>query len=100
MKGITIAMVAAVITVKLYAPWVHSLKEKRMIVKGLTEKLRKKFNVSVIESDAQDIHQTMILSIAFLAHNTALTDSIGEKVCSFIETNTDAEVVEVKMELR
>lgn len=42
---------------------VHSLKEKRMIVKSLCEKLRNKFHVSVIESDEQDIHQTVILSI-------------------------------------
>ena len=55
-------MTVTVMTIKLYAPWVHSLKEKRKIVKGLCEKLRHKFHVSVIESDAQDIHQTIVVS--------------------------------------
>jgi uncharacterized protein YlxP (DUF503 family) len=89
-----------IITVKLYAPWVHSLKEKRTITKGLSNKLRNIFNVSVIESDAQDIHQTIILSIGFLAHNKALADSIAEKICHFIEANTDAEVVDIQIEDR
>jgi hypothetical protein len=25
----------AVVTIRLYAPWVHSLKEKRMVVKSI-----------------------------------------------------------------
>ena len=30
----------AVITFRLHAPWVHSLKEKRMIVKSIVAKLQ------------------------------------------------------------
>lgn len=93
-------MIVSVITVKLHAAWVHSLKEKRMIVKSLCDKLRNKFNVSVIESDAQDVHQTIIISIVFLADNSALSDAIGEKICDFIETSTDAEIVEIQHEQR
>ena len=36
---------------RLRAPWVHSLKEKRMIVKSLVAKLRNRFNVSAAEID-------------------------------------------------
>lgn len=93
-------MIVSIITVKLYASWIHSLKEKRKIVKSLSEKLRKRYNVSVIESDAQDIHQTIIFSIAFLAGNSALADSISEKICDFIESNTDAELADVQIEFR
>ncbi len=93
-------MIVSIITVKLYAPWVHSLKEKRMIVKGLREKLINKFHVSVIESDAQDIHQTIIISIAFLSNNTAIADSTSETIGSFIEESTDAEIVDILVEQR
>ena len=91
-------MITGIITVKLYAPWIHSLKEKRQAVKSIIEKLRNKYNVSVIESDAQDIHQTIILSIAFLAGSTALADSTCEKICDFIDNNTDAEVADVQID--
>ncbi|HPU59098.1 MAG TPA: DUF503 domain-containing protein [Candidatus Avimonas sp.] len=93
-------MTVGVLTVKLYAPWAHSLKEKRMIVKGLCDRLRNKFNVSVIESGAQDIHQTILISVAFLAASAAMADSIGENISRFIESNTDAEIVEINFENR
>lgn len=49
-------MIIEAATVKLYASWVHSLKEKRMVVKSIISKTRNKFNVSISEADAQDIH--------------------------------------------
>ena len=36
----------AVMTFTLHAPFVHSLKEKRMIVKSLTAQLQNRFHVS------------------------------------------------------
>ena len=66
-----------------------------MIVKSLCDKLRHQFNVSVIESDAQDIHQTIVISAAYLADNAALADSIGESLLRYMESHTDAEMVDV-----
>ena len=43
--------------IKLRASWVHSLKEKRMILKSIVQRLRNKFNISVSEVDCQDVHQ-------------------------------------------
>lgn len=93
-------MTVGVLTVKLYAPWVHSLKEKRMIVKGLCDRLRNKFNVSVIQSGAQDIHQTILISVAFIAASAALADSMAENITGFIESNTDAQIVDITFENR
>ena len=53
----------AVLTIKLYAPWVHSLKEKRMVVKSLMSKIRNKFQISVAEVQDQDIHQSIVIGI-------------------------------------
>ncbi len=58
------------LTIKLYAPWVHSLKEKRSEVKSLVAKLRNKFNVSAIEAEEQDAHQTIVIGVAYLAATT------------------------------
>ena len=41
----------AAMTFHLRAPWVHSLKEKRMIVKSLVAKLQNRFHVSAAEVD-------------------------------------------------
>lgn len=48
----------AVMTFRLRAEWVHSLKEKRMFVKSLIAKLQNKYHVSAAEVDEQDKHHT------------------------------------------
>lgn len=49
-------MTVAVLTLRLRAPWAHSLKEKRMELKSLLARLRNRFNVSAAETDEQDTH--------------------------------------------
>ncbi len=88
------------IKIKLYAPWIHSLKEKRMVVKSILGKVRNKFNVSVAEVDAQDIHQTIIIGIASIVAHHAQADSMAEEMIQFVETNTDAEILEIDVEIR
>ncbi len=93
-------MKIALITINLRSQWVHSLKEKRMIVSGLCQKLRNKFNVSVIESDNQDSHQSIVISIAFLAADNPQKDSVKEKILNFVESATEAEIIDVFFEDR
>ena len=88
----------AVLTVRLHAPWVHSLKEKRMVVKSLLSRIRNKFNVSAAEIDEQDTHQILVLGFAAVAANAAQADSILENVQHFIEANTDAQIVSLHTE--
>jgi uncharacterized protein YlxP (DUF503 family) len=93
-------MVIAVLTVTLRAPWVRSLKDKRSVLKSLLAKLRNHFNVSAVETGAQDILQTLVISVAAVAADRRLADSILENVQRFVERNTDAEVIEVVTEYR
>lgn len=40
----------------------HSLKEKRQVVQGLKDRLRRKFNVAVAEIDYQDLWQRALVA--------------------------------------
>ncbi len=91
-------MIIGTATIMLRAPWVHSLKEKRMIVKSIIAKVQNKFNVSIGEVDEQDTHKTIVLGIACVAANTALADSIVDNVLKFIENNSEAEIVDIQRE--
>lgn len=93
-------MVIESLEIRLYAPWVHSLKEKRMIVKSLTGKINNKFNVSIAEVADQDLHQSIVMGLACVAGNAALADSIMDNVITFIENNTEAEITDVRREMR
>ncbi|MBU3103755.1 DUF503 domain-containing protein [Clostridium gasigenes] len=86
------------IKVTLRASWVHSLKEKRMVVKSIIQKLKNKFNLSVGEVDKQDIHQTIVIGISAVCGSSAQVDSTMENVITFIEENTDAEIINIENE--
>lgn len=85
-------------TVTLRASWVHSLKEKRMVVQSIVQKLKNKFNISVSEIDEQDIHKTIVIGIAGICANSSQVDSTMEHIITFIECNTDAEIIDIKKE--
>lgn len=87
-----------VMRVTLRASWVHSLKEKRMVVKSIVQKIKNKFNISVAEADEQDIHKTIVIGIAGVCLTSAQADSTAENIITFIEENTDAEIVDIEKE--
>ena len=90
----------AVLTFRLHAPWVHSLKEKRMIVKSLIAKLQNKFHVSAAEVDAQDTHQIIVIGVAAIVPHNAAADGLMEKISQFVEESTEAEIIDEERELR
>lgn len=91
-------MVTEIIQIKIRMPWVHSLKEKRMVVKSICAKTRNKFNVSIAEIDDQDIHQIAVLGIAFVAAHPAQADSFSEHLLNFIEGQTEGEIISIEQD--
>ena len=89
-----------VMTFKLHAPWVCSLKEKRMIVKSLVAKLQNRFHVSAAETDEQDIHRIIVISAAAIIPHNAMADSMMNEISRFVEENTEAEILDEKREIR
>ena len=89
----------ATIIFRLRAPWVHSLKEKRMIVKSLVAKLRNRFNVSAAEIDEQDTHQIIVIGVAAIVPHNAMADSLMEEISLFVEENTEAEIIDEQREI-
>ena len=87
-------------TFRLKAPWVHSLKEKRMIVKSLVAKLQNRFHVSAAEVDEQDIHQIIVIGVAAIVPHNAMADSLMEEIYMFVEENTEDEIIDEAREIR
>ena len=90
----------AAMTFRLHAPWVHSLKEKRMVVKSLITQLQNRFHVSAAEIDEQDTHQIIVIGVAAFVPHTAIADSLMEKISQFVESASEAEVWEETREIR
>ena len=90
----------AVMTFRLRAPWVRSLKEKRMIVRSLVTQLQNQFHVSAAETGEQDTHTLIEIGIAAVVPHRALADSLMEQVSRFTEEHCEAEIVEETREIR
>ena len=89
-----------VMTFRLHAPWVNSLKEKRMTVKSLTAKLQNRFHVSAAETDEQDTHRIIVIGVAAIVPHNALADSMMNELSAFVENNTEAEIIDEIREIR
>ena len=93
-------MIIATITFRLHTPWVHSLKEKRMIVKSILAKLQNRFHVSAAEIDEQDTHQIIVIGVAAIVPHNARADSLMESISRFVEENCEAEIIGEEREIR
>ncbi len=87
----------ALVTFRLHE--VHSLKEKRSIVKSLVEKSRNRFNVSVSEVADQDLHQKASIGIAVIGNDGRVLNSVLDRIIDFMETLGLAELVSREIEL-
>ena len=90
----------AVMELRLYAPWVHSLKEKRMVVKSLLGKIRSRYAVSAAETAEQDIHQTIVIGVAAIVAHAAQADGLMDDILALVENSTEADIVSVEREIR
>lgn len=93
-------MMIAAMMFRLHAPWAHSLKEKRMVVKSLIAKLQNRFHVSAAEIDEQDTHALIVIGVAAIVPNTALADSLMDEISLFVEENCEAEILDEKRGIR
>ena len=70
----------AVMSFRLHAPWIHSLKEKRMIVKSIIARLQNRFHVSAAEIEEQDTHQIIVIGVASIIPNNSVADSMMDEI--------------------
>ncbi|MCS7249970.1 MAG: DUF503 domain-containing protein [candidate division WOR-3 bacterium] len=63
----------------------HSLKEKRRFINSLFSRLKKEFNVSVLEIDYQDLWQRSKLAICFINNSTDSSLKTQSSLLKFLE---------------
>jgi len=86
-------------TVEIHLPDVGSLKGKRHALKGLKQKLRQRFEISVAEVDHQDSWQRATLALACVSGDSRHANEVISKAMDFLEDNVDGYVTDVHVEL-
>jgi uncharacterized protein YlxP (DUF503 family) len=78
----------------------HSLKEKRGLIKPFISRLRREFNVSVAEVDAQDSWHTAILLCGMVGNDTIHLEQSLQTITRWVEGNwPDGDVSDQKIEI-
>lgn len=92
-------MIIGSVELKIHVPFVHSLKEKRMIIKSLIKRIQNRFNVSISEVGENDNHRIIVLGFVTVSTSTKHVNSVIDTVLNFIEQNTEGEIIEVVREM-
>jgi hypothetical protein len=77
-------MIVGLLTVELHIPGAQSLKDKRMVLRGVKDRL-KKFNAAVAEVDHQDRWQRAELGIVTISTSTEAVDRALASIVDEIE---------------
>ena len=94
-------MVVGCLEVVLHIPEVHSLKEKRSVVRRAVDRVKNKFDVAIAEVGLNDEHQSAMLGITAVANDHSFVNSVIDKVLGFLEDDLigRASVQSTRMEI-
>ena len=76
------------------------MPELRKRISSLVAKLQNKFHVSAAEVDEQDTHHIIVIGVAAIVPHNAMADSMMDEISSFVENNTEAEILDEIREIR
>jgi hypothetical protein len=89
-------MFIGVLTVDLHIPGSGSLKDKRRVIKGMKERIRGRFNVSVAEvgePGETDLWQRATLGVASVSSSKSHAGEVLDKVVDLVRSNTSVEML-------
>jgi uncharacterized protein len=88
------------LTLELYLPLNDSLKGKRGILKPLIARLRRDYNISVCEADAQDVLTRASLEVVCVSQSSALAHRQLQNVAQRVEEwRLDAQLIDYYIEM-
>ena len=87
------------LTLELHLPYAHSLKEKRVVLQRVKDRLRGKFNVAVAELDHQDVWQRALLGVVSISSSEQNLRQVLEGALREAEHLLGEELVRSEIEL-
>ncbi|MEW5900915.1 MAG: DUF503 domain-containing protein [Acidobacteriota bacterium] len=90
-------MVIGLLSLEIYLPFSHSLKDKRRVLKALRDRVQHKFNAAVAEVDFQDKWQRAKVGIVTLNSQKGMVDQVLQKILRVAEQNLEGEIVQCEV---
>jgi hypothetical protein len=92
-------MFVGVLRLTFHIPHARSLKEKRSVTRKFRDRVRARFDVSIAEVGALDLHQKAIFGVAVISGDASVCDSLLEQVARAAELQEDAVLTDRATEL-
>ena len=91
-------MVVGLCVVELFLPGSRSLKDKRVLIKGIKDRLRARFNLSLAEVEFQDLWQRAKIGMVSIASSRDVLHTTINKAIEIIENNAQCEIIDCQVE--
>jgi uncharacterized protein YlxP (DUF503 family) len=88
-------MVIGFLSLEIYLPYSHSLKDKRRTIVSFKDRVKKKFNVAFAELDYHDKWQRSKIGIVTLNNQKKMVESIIQKILNEAEENIEGEIIKI-----
>ena len=93
-------MIVGVLSVEIYIPASASLKEKRMVLKSVKDRIHNKFNASVAEVGFTDKWQRSLLAVAVVSENNKFVQEVLNKIFDFLDREPAFEITQYNFDYR
>ena len=92
-------MVIAICTIELEIPMATSLKDKRQVIKSVSARLRREFNVAVAEVGQQNAWRVAIIAAVTVSSDQKYAHGLLTRVVQWVENSRlDCELVDYQIE--
>jgi len=90
--------VVCVISIELFIPMSHSLKEKRKQIKSLKERLKNRFNASVAEVGLLDDWQRAVLGVSMISNDKVYLEKQYRNIETLVLEGREVELINISIE--
>jgi hypothetical protein len=86
-------MIIGLLTIEIYMPYSHSLKEKRKTLNSLKDRLKKRYNVAITEVDYHNKWQRSRLGLVTINNQKVMIEKIFHKIINETEQEVEGEIL-------
>ncbi len=87
-------MIIGLLTLEIYIPYSHSLKEKRKTLNKIKDRLKKKFNIAFAELEYLNKWQRSKIGLVTLNTQKGMIERVFQKIIREIEENIEGEILQ------
>lgn len=84
---------------RIYAPDVYTLKEKRSKINRVLDRVKNRYKIAIAETGDQDLYQSIVIGLAAVSNEASHAEHVIHQVISFIESKGDVDIVDINESL-